>query len=495
MKCWDGIINNATLGSAKIPLQRHDLPEYITSSIELTDPTEPEEDFLRWASIAYQYRQGGSKPFDLISLNQPAAEKEVLPYASTSATSIFNTIVSEELYPLLILWLQQCETNKVVVDPALIPELLGIAVKRKDLRKTIFSVCGKRGEWLSQFNPEWNFYTSTSEGDDIWQTGKLEERKELLRDLRIANPTRAIELLQATWNSESANEKAAFLEALRMNLTDTDVPFLEALKEKGQKVNSVIQDLLKTIPKSTVVLQYWDALKDAVMMKTGKALFGMISKTIIEVNENLAVSEAVFKTGIETLSSNKQVSDNQHILIQLISSVPPSNWNAHFNETNQAIIELFQKEKKSAIYLPAVALAAIKFKDVQWIKDLLDHSDKDLIDSSIVLLMQALPERERNKYALRFIKEKPQQIISIAIEHGEEWSIELARAILKFTADEVYTYNRTFYKPVVSLIPVKLLEELDSFTPTDDQKKTYWKTQSDELSRLLDIKKQILQSF
>jgi hypothetical protein len=182
-------------------------------------------------------------------------------------------------------------------------------------------------------------------------------------------------------------------------------------------------------------------------------------------------------------------------LSQLISSVPPSNWNEHFKESNQTIIELFQKEKKSALYLPALVVSAIKFNDAQWIKDLLDHSDKDLIDSSVGLLIRALPEKDRSTYATPFIKQKPQELIPILLEQDEEWSIELARAILKFTANEVYLYNRTFYKPAVSLIPTKLLDELDSFTPSEEQKKVYWKTQSDELSRLLDIKKQILQSF
>jgi hypothetical protein len=60
MKFWDGIINNATLVSAKMPLRTHDLPEFITEVIELNESTEPEEDFLRMAGLAYQNRQAGS---------------------------------------------------------------------------------------------------------------------------------------------------------------------------------------------------------------------------------------------------------------------------------------------------------------------------------------------------------------------------------------------------------------------------------------------------
>jgi len=495
MKFWDGIINNATLGSAKMPLKSHDLPDFITGGIEVNEQAEPEEDFLQLASLAYQYRQAGSKPLNLNLMAQSAAAAEELSYASSKSTSILRTIMFEELHPLLILWLEQCESKKVLVEPELIPQLLEIASRKKELRKVILTVCGKRGEWLSRLNPQWDFYTFTNDIESIWQTGRPEERRELLRELRVSNPLRSIELLNSTWDSEGANEKAAFLEILRTNLTSYDLSWLEALKEKGQKVNSIIQDLLKSIPSSAIVQQYWNTVKDAVTLKTSKALLGMINKTVIEVNENMSVPESVFKTGIEKLSSSKQISDNQHILSQLISSVPPSNWNEHFKESNQKIIELFQKEKKTALYLPALVISAIKFNDAQWIKDLLDHSDKDLIDSSVGLLIRALPEKDRSTYATPFIKQRPQELIPILLEQDEEWSIELARAILKFTANEVYLYNRTFYKPAVSLIPTKLLDELDSFTPSEEQKKAYWKTQSDELSRLLDIKKQILQSF
>ena len=81
------------------------------------------------------------------------------------------------------------------------------------------------------------------------------------------------------------------------------------------------------------------------------------------------------------------------------------------------------------------------------------------------------------------------------IDQGEEWNMDLAKLILQYTANEVYSYNRTFYRQAAPLIPVAILDLLDSFTPTEEQKKVYWKNQSDELARLLTIKQQTLQSF
>jgi hypothetical protein len=105
MSFWNRIINNATLGSAKLPLKIDDLPTPLTDSVEgITNP-DPEENFLRLASLAYQYRQSGATPLDLRSLPLYAADEESLPYSLDQATAVFKTIHDEELYPLLNLWL------------------------------------------------------------------------------------------------------------------------------------------------------------------------------------------------------------------------------------------------------------------------------------------------------------------------------------------------------------------------------------------------------
>ena len=77
----------------------------------------------------------------------------------------------------------------------------------------------------------------------------------------------------------------------------------------------------------------------------------------------------------------------------------------------------------------------------------------------------------------------------------KEWSLDLTKKILKHVAGEVYQYNKPFYRSVAALMPVAILDQLDSSTPDEEQRKTYWKNQRDELARLLTIKQQTLQSF
>ena len=495
MKAWETIVNNAMLGTTKLPLRAADLPATIIEQVEVSDTPDAEEDFLRFGSLVYQYRQSGCVPLDLRSAVLSVAEAEIKPYCHASATTVLRTILSEEHHALLKLWLTQCELARKCAEPECVPALLDVSVAKKELRSLIVSVCGKRGEWLGRLDPQWNFSARDADVETVWQTGRAEERKDLLKSLRMQQPAAALELLQSSWDTEGANEKVSFLEILTTGLSEHDLAWLQGLKEKGQKVNNAIQDLIKRIPASQVVQSYMALLKEAVNLKTSKALLGMLAKTAIEVNEKTDFPPEIFKSGIEKLSSDKNVSDVQYILIQLIASVPPSFWNDHLKETPEAVIKMFQKEKKTALYVPAIALAAIKFRDTLWTQALVDHGDEELLESALVSLIESLPAKDRDRYALRFIKKKPQELISMLTAFDDEWSHELAKAILSFTSQEVYAYNKTFYRAAVKNIPVAMLKELESIAPSEEHKKAYWRNQSNELSGVLTWKQQILQSF
>jgi len=301
--------------------------------------------------------------------------------------------------------------------------------------------------------------------------------------------------LQSTWASEGANDKVAFLEVLKTGASAQDLPWLQSLTEKGVKVNTALNDVLKRIPGSTISGLYREVVKGALQIKTGKALLGMISKKAIEVNEAAVVPDAVFKTGIEKVSSTKNVSDLQNVLAQLIITIEPAFWNTHLQEDIPGAIALFKKERGTTFYLPAIALAAARFRDDAWIKALLDHAADELPITALVELIGALQGKDKDAYALKLMAGNEPQIISLMLAHDQEWSPELTKAILKFTATEVYAYNKAFYRQAAPFIPASLFGKLDQFIPADDMKKTYWRTQSDELSRLLMLKQQTLQYF
>src|SRR5882762_1769686 len=141
MKAWETIVNNAMLGTTKLPLRAADLPEAITEQVEVSDTPDAEEDFLRFGSLVYQYRQSGCVPLNIQSAVLSAAEAEIKPYCHASSTAVLRTILSEEHYALLKLWLTQCELVHKCAEPECVPALLDISVGKKELRSLILSVC------------------------------------------------------------------------------------------------------------------------------------------------------------------------------------------------------------------------------------------------------------------------------------------------------------------------------------------------------------------
>lgn len=495
MKAWDEIINKALLGSEKAPLTAADLPLEITNAYDVQESPDKEDTFLKISAMANQYRQGGARPFKVTDTLLPIAHPESKEYCSKQANEMLKVVLDEDIAGLLLFWLRLCSSSNQLAHPEIIPSLLNAAQRKKEIRTIIHNVAGERGKWLCDLNPEWNFTQAQTDAARTWSEGTAEERKELLTSLRKTDPDAGRKYLESSWATEGANEKTAFLEIMKVNASDGDLVWVESLKEKAKKVNDAILALLKLIPSSAVIREYEGVLSNCVQLKTGKALLGMISKTEVVIDETYAFPESIFKTGIEKMSSNKDISDGQNIIAQLTMQVPPSFWNRHLQRTTEEIIELMQKSKQAAFYLPAIAIASVHFNDQTWTKVILEKADKDLFDRSIVALIEGLSDDERTKYALKFIERHPAEIVQLMLSNEKEWSLDLTKAILRYTAREVYQYNKQFYKQAVALIPASILNHLDSFTPSEDQRKPYWQTQRDELARLLMIKQQTLQSF
>jgi hypothetical protein len=494
MNHWETIQQHAMLGTARAPLTIADLPAAIAGEL-LWTPVDAEEDFLRLASVAWQYGQTGGLPPAVSTVTSIAAPEEK-PYSAVQTSGDLQSLVDDELYTLVRLWLEYCQAAGQIARPEILPALLDLAIRRPELRAMITAVVGNRGQWLMRLNPAWRMDTPAEDDTAVWQTGKPETRRTLLAQMRQTDAPRALTLLQNTWATESATDKVAFLNILQAQASDTDLPWLESIQEKGQKVTAAVTSVLRHIPGSKIVRAYQDVLRQAFTLRTGKALLGILNKTSVEVQETVVIPPEIFTTGIEKLSSDKRMTDQQYILIQLAMAVPPAFWQTQLQQADaRAVITLLQKEPRTALYLPALADAAVTFHDLVWVRALLDHGDEALIDSAIVLLLTALPVAERMTYAARFLSRKPQGIIELLLEQDEPWDIALAKAIIKYTAEEVYTYNRTFYRQAVHNIPVELLSYIDTFAPAEEAKKPYWRTQADELYRLVSWKQQLQKSF
>jgi len=493
MEFWNNIIDTALLGTDKKDLVAAELSSALTEvykQIYTNEVLDKEEKFLQMAAVAFNFRQCGVAPLIKEEVVIKAAVQEEKPYCNPLAVQVLKDILEEQSHSLLKCWLQHCSAKEQTVIPELIPALLQVGVSQQYLRALVIACCGKRGEWLSQFNTDWQFYNPESD-EVIWQNGTSEQRKKVLQQLRTTEPLKASAWLQQTWLSENANTKAGLLKQLATNLSAEDVAWLEdVLEEKSQKVKEVALALLKRLSTSAVVINYWNILQKSITLKKEKALLGLRSETTLQIRLS-SPDESIFKTGIEKLSNINAFTDEECIIYQLIAAVPPQNWEAHFNSTPKEIIVLFQKEKWTQKFLPAFTKATVQFNNKEWAATFLQHGD-ELFSSSLISI---LSEQEQDEYTIKYFEKEPSTLIQLATRRAAEWSIELTKTIFMYTAKNIYQYNRSFYNECIHLISASIVGELEEYTPDVAYYQTVWSGMSEYLIKLITLKQQTIQAF
>jgi hypothetical protein len=494
MESWNSVINTALLGTEKRVLKEADVDPSLAESFALIaeQPTDREEAFLQGAALVYNYRQCGFLPLHKETVNIAQAEAEEKVYASPLAQAVLADVLETGSISLLRFWLEHCNGARRIVQPEVIPVLLNVGVKTKSLQSLITACCGKRGLWLQQFNEEWRWH-KTETGEEAWQTGTLLQRKEYLAELRKTDPAKGRALLQQTWPQEPAATKVELLEQFRINVGADDVAWLEELlNEKSTKVKEAAMQVLKTIPSSNIVQQYWNILKQSIRLVTSKGLLGIGTKTSLEV-KLVPVDPSIFKTGIEQSSGEAKTKDEDYILYQLIRSVPPHFWEAYFNLDKKKILELFTKDERVAALFPAFGLAASSFKDCEWLRTVMEMDQVRQYGDAFELL----PQKEAEGYALRFlgVELSAAGVLSSIHNFKEEWSLEFSKAVLRYTAKNPYQYHRGFYNDLAAVLPVPLAGELEKCTPKEDHLRTMWSNQSEYIIKLLTLKLQTLKAF
>jgi hypothetical protein len=482
MQFWNHIIQTAMLGTDKKQLAIGELPIAIADAsnvITTNTNIDREEQFLQLASLAVSYRQSGAQPLRQEGISLPLAPKEERPYCNNKATAVLKDILDEESTPLLTIWLQHCTQKEQLAPPVLLPALLDKANKHKNLRMAVESCMGKRGEWLSAFNPDWQFAAGETD-EERWQTGKPDQRRQVLERVRATNSALGRQWLQETWAQENANSKAELLKALAVNLSDKDLEWLESLiNEKSQRVKEETLNLLQQIPESSVVQLYWEVVQETVKLK--KEFF----KTYLSIHLPVDVNETIYKAGIT--KSNK----DQEVIEQLISNIPPSFWESYFKETPEHIYKLFNKDKKSEEFIPAIGQAAGKFKDTNWTKLFIKEEKRIYYD-----LLPLLSESERDEYLLKRFDNMAEAAVNfLTKDNTNEWKLPVALAVFKHTTANPYQYNYAFYNRNIHLVPVQLLEHLDAFMPGEEYQRNMWRSTSDHIRKLLQLKLRTIQSF
>jgi hypothetical protein len=279
------------------------------------------------------------------------------------------------------------------------------------------------------------------------------------------------------------------LKAMKINSKADDLPWLESLlNEKGQKVKDEALVLLKSIPGSSVIKQYEELLRQSVSLKKEKALLGLTTKTSIQIKLPAGVDESIYKSGIEKLSGPKStVTDENYVIYQLISSVPPVFWEKQFDAMPVQVVEYFEKYAQEMV--PALANAVAKFEQKNWVQFFIGQR---MFYPDFVEMLNG---REQEKYLLKALSNDAQSTIAQAVRINDEWGTEFAVAALLKMANWPYEYNRGFFTRHIRLFPVGALNHIENITSQQANMQPTWDKTRNHLINLLSLKQQTLKAF
>ncbi|HWM10862.1 MAG TPA: DUF5691 domain-containing protein, partial [Solirubrobacteraceae bacterium] len=253
-------------------------------------------------------------------------------------------------------WLDLVAAAGMRPPPELLPELLELAEERPELAAAAAAAAGPRAAWLAARG-------ALAPADDVWEQGSRPARAEVLGRLRRADPAAGRALLASTWEAETADDRAAFLEALEHGLGPDDEPFLEAaLDDRRKPVRRAAADLLWSLP--------------------GSRLAGRMAERSVPLVRAGALPEecdkAMERDGVER-TPPRGVGARQFWLAQLVEATPLSAWSP----------EPATGEWRDLLRA-AWARAAVRQRDAGWARRLLGETPE---------LLAVLPKDERERAA------------------------------------------------------------------------------------------------
>lgn len=491
MSLREKIITHALLGTGKKPVNIADFPSAFGPVLERVKGEDEETRFMQSAALTLNYVRAGVKPLrPELTVNE--APEEEKPYCSAEAMAVLSELLSCKYPNLTWFWCKRCHDKGQIVGPELLPELFQWGVSTRKQWAALFSaVIGKRGIWLSQFSDEWKFVNAQATETD-WDTAGLPQRIQLLRELRSSNPSDARYKIELVWKEENAATRLELLETLTTGISKDDEPFLlQTLTDKSVKVKELSWQLLKMIPDSEIIMQYRQILKDSFAVSTNKVL-GLISKTNIEVKLKLTGNE-ILKTGIQSLSSDKKISDDNFILMQLISEVPPDFWTEHFSVSPEEVAKMFASRDELKIFQQSFIQAVIKFRSKLWAKLVAGNFGAGVVD-----LLPFLEGADKIRYAEFLLK--GQSALSDIVsglrdeQNLTEWNYNFSRQLISTMAQDPYAYANIF-ESIAVYLPVAILNDLDKFFPSEEWKRNYWQKTTAQIREYIRLKEKIKAIF
>jgi hypothetical protein len=248
MLSWPDLLASALVGTDRRP------PAGLTGD-------DPARGLLDAAAALAVARRAGFRPVAGVPAPTTAPEDPARTAGDAAADRLTRLLESTIFDPdtraeLLVEWLVTAASRDIRVPGELLPMLIELARRRRELGPLVVAAGGARAGWLAAQHPDWRYLTG--EPDDAgaadssrWELGSTGQRAGYLAAFRRADPDAARELLAAGWADETPEDRATLLAALATGLSLADQELLEiALDDRRREVRGVALDLLGRLPGS-----------------------------------------------------------------------------------------------------------------------------------------------------------------------------------------------------------------------------------------------------
>ncbi len=357
---WQDIVKTALIGTGQQVLTLRSEAETDSLGTMLTklDTSQPEWAVLGAAVAVGLYRHAGQlPPTDDQPLPAPCDLADQ-PRASLRSCQHLATMLNGHYEDALPEYLRRLAARGRRISEEHLPALLDAAQKRIELRPLVAPVLGKRGQWLTAYNPVWNFAVAILPAE--WDSAPRPARLALLERLRQSDPAQALELIKSTWSEENATGREEFIARLEAGLSMADEPFLEdALDDRSGKVRRHAAGLLAQLADSRLVARMIERCRN--LLKLAKGWKPKIEVTLPETCDAIMKRDGID----EAPPKGSKVGQKTHWLLSMLAAIPPSFWCQAWGKRAAEMLAAAERSEEKAI-TSAFISATINHKDLDW---------------------------------------------------------------------------------------------------------------------------------
>lgn len=390
MTYWTQLVDAAVLGTKRATLPQP--PEHLAALASQVQNGSDGVGLLHLAAIASRARRAGYVAAEADDRPAPRpAPVDDRPAVSLAARQRLADLLAAGQPELVTEWVRLLGRAGRKPPEALLPALLTSASGNEQLRLALSPVLGPAAAWLTTAtaNPAWNWVLA-SDGDlelsgavlTTWTTGDHRSRRELLERARRADPASGRELVAATWSSDGARDRAAFVSLLAAGLSADDEPLLnQALSDRSFEVRRVAAELLARLPGTAVAQRAISRAATAVRIDGG-------SLTITPPTE---LTEEMAADGLQSGGSGGTPRGHRGwLLTQVVAAAPATWWTEHTGLPPARLLAMAERSDWADALRNGWITAATRDQDPHWILALLDLS-RTHVGPDSTMLMNALP--------------------------------------------------------------------------------------------------------